>query len=75
MLGNLAEQEVGRTPGVDHCLDRHRLLVDLVSDEFHLLTALALEGGDEFADRSILGRGEALLPPHHEVSGPRVERC
>jgi hypothetical protein len=32
MLGKLAEQEIGRSSAVDRCLDRGRLLIDVVLD-------------------------------------------
>jgi hypothetical protein len=45
-----------------------------MEDELDLLAGLLLEGGDDLLDRLALLRVIALIPPHHEVGGPRAER-
>jgi hypothetical protein len=71
---SVAEGEVGRRARRECRRDLAWKLTLWAQDELDLLPGLLLEGGDDLSDRLVLLRIIALVPPHHEVRGPRAER-
>jgi hypothetical protein len=69
-----AEQKVGRLPRLERRLDLIEHLILLGLDEIDLLAGALLEGPDDLRDRLVLLGVVPLLPPHHEVGAPGVER-
>jgi hypothetical protein len=69
-----AAQEVGRLAGGQRRLGFGKDLLLRGLDDLDLFAGLLLEGRDDLADRLFLLWVEALLPPDHEVCGPRAER-
>jgi hypothetical protein len=67
-------QEVRRPPRLERRLD---LVADLILsglDEFDFLAGLLLDRGDNFPDRLVHLRVDALLPPDDEVGAASAER-
>src|SRR5262247_3038338 len=61
--------------GVECRRDSVRKTLIGMEDELDVITGTLLKGGDDLPDGIVFLVQISLLPPHHEVSGLRAERC